>query len=118
MIFRSLMNRYQDYMPLRRQDSGSQGSPSKRSMRAVIILLSLVALLTISIFLSNIGAPSNVRDSPVNGIASQSHPWTKPAGLKIVALIFYGRRANVQILERYLRVMDRIYGANVTGEFG
>jgi|SRR5271154_3400435 len=33
------------------------------------------------------------------------HPgWKKPKTLNVVALVFYGRRANVQILERYLRV--------------
>jgi len=35
---------------------------------------------------------------------SKDGRWRKPAGLTVVALVFYGRRANVQILERYLRV--------------
>ena len=35
--------------------------------------------------------------------------WVKPNNLTVVALVFYGRRSNVQILERYLRVCHSIY---------
>ncbi|KAI2626442.1 hypothetical protein GGR54DRAFT_470636 [Hypoxylon sp. NC1633] len=36
--------------------------------------------------------------------------WKKPAGLKVVAMIFYGRRRNVDILDCYLRQNLAAYG--------
>jgi hypothetical protein len=34
--------------------------------------------------------------------------WEKPAELKVVALVFYGRRASVSILECYLKVREHL----------
>jgi len=98
-------NRYTDYMPLWARDSDQ----SKRRFRGLTIIgVSLLIVLLISVVWMNVGGS-------VDGIASSNDVigWRKPEGLQVVALVFYGRRANVQILERYLRVFFFIRVANI-----
>jgi hypothetical protein len=93
-----LFLRYQDYVPLWSQNSDISSQRRRKSLIIVGIGF-VVIILTAALLFSSRG---------LEGSASQlvhGGNWTKPAGLTVVALVFYGRRANVQILERYLRVL-------------
>lgn len=73
-----------------------------------MIGISILIILLILLVFSNLGSSDGTVDytagSGGKGIA-HSGSWRKPKGLNVVALVFFGRRANVQILERYLRVI-------------
>jgi hypothetical protein len=74
------------------------GRRSKIWLGIGVGLFVLISLL----FVRNGNAVSSHLTKPLKGYL---HPgWKKPKTLNVVALVFYGRRANVQILERYLRV--------------
>jgi hypothetical protein len=97
------LNRYQDYVPLWARDSDPTTSSRKRLKGLTVISISLLIIILIPLLFFNFGTVPEIPIPPHQGI-STSGTWTKPAGLTVVALVFYGRRANVQILERYLRV--------------
>jgi len=73
----------------------------------------LVFIIVLPVFPLDIGMPTldigSVRTAP------EVVGWHKPENLTIVALVFYGRRANVQLLERYLRVYLRFFFGFVLG---
>ena len=97
------LNRYQDYVPLWARDSDPATTSRRRLKGLTIISISLLIIILVPLLFFNIGTIPEAPIAPHRGV-STSGAWTKPHGLKIVALVFYGRRANVQILERYLRV--------------
>ena len=94
--------RYQDYVPLWTRDS-SEHRQQRRLKGFTIVGLSLLIIIFIPVFFLSKGSGSEDGNVVQHRHHQQVH-WTKPSGLNIVALVFYGRRANVQILERYLRV--------------
>lgn len=65
-----------------------------------VLGVSLAVILVVSLLLWGGDGRGRVQGEAVR----EESGWVKPAGLSVVALVFYGRRANVQILERYLRV--------------
>lgn len=91
--------RYQDYVPLWTRDTDA--SQRRRRKGFTIVGLSLLIIILIPFVLLSLRGPSSEEGTST---IVHSGKWTKPPGLTIVALVFYGRRANVQILERYLRV--------------
>src|SRR5277367_2551379 len=102
------INRYQDYVPLwAREGDSSPTATARRRKGCVIVGLSIVIIVLIPFILLSLGGTtgelmgSNTTWGELRG--SNGGTWKKPAGLTVVALVFYGRRANVQILERYLR---------------
>ena len=103
--------RYSDYMPLWARDNADQ---SKRRFKGITLIgVSLLFIVLVSVLWMS----SGTRVSDMIGASADvsipvSQVWRKPAGLQVVALVFYGRRANVQILERYLRVWDFWKGAD------
>jgi hypothetical protein len=97
------LNRYQDYVPLWARDSDPATSSRRRLKGLTVISISLLITILVPLLFFNIGTVPDIPIAPHKGV-STSGTWTKPAGLTVVALVFYGRRANVQILERYLRV--------------
>lgn len=102
--FESWINRYQDYMPLWARESEQF---HKRRFKALTLVgVSFLIILLVSLVWMN----SGVSDAIVSGgqVLVSGGNWRKPAGLQVVALVFYGRRANVQILERYLRVYPHV----------
>jgi hypothetical protein len=105
------LNRYQDYVPLWARDSDPATSSRRRLKGLTVISISLLITILIPLLFFNIGTVPEIPITPHKGV-STSGTWTKPAGLTVVALVFYGRRANVQILERYLRVCLRVLGTD------
>jgi hypothetical protein len=100
----TFLNRYQDYVPLWSKDIDS--TTRKRKLRAITVIgISFLIILLIPLVFFGFGSSegTEVVASQGKGMA-YSGSWRKPKGLMVVALVFYGRRANVQILERYLRV--------------
>jgi hypothetical protein len=102
-VLKALFGRYHEYMPLW---NDGEGKPIRRRKAVLGVLgvlgVSLVVILVASLLLWGDGG----RRPRVQGgmVREEDGGWIKPAGLSVVALVFYGRRANVQILERYLRV--------------
>src|SRR5579859_4960478 len=108
----SWISRYSDYMPLWAKESEGSATGGRRRLRAcTVILASVMIIILIPLVFLNMGGIATSRVYPHRGI-SYSGSWTKPHGMRIVALVFYGRRANVQVLERYLRVRHNVIGAN------
>ena len=70
------------------------------------LFLPVTFLVVLMIFITLIGMNRFYSDNHFGSgsVYAQSESWTKPQNLVVVALVFYGRRVNVQILERYLRV--------------
>ena len=100
-LSKSFISRYHDYMPLWARDSDSSQTLAQRRRRMCTIgVATLLVILLVPVFLLMFGGES--KDSQV--VQAGGSSWEKPAGLTVVALVFYGRRQNVQILERYLRV--------------
>jgi hypothetical protein len=66
----------------------------------------LLFIIVLPVFPLGIGMPS--LDISLSRTIEEPAGWQKPENLTIVALVFYGRRANVQLLERYLRVLSLI----------
>jgi hypothetical protein len=100
----TFLNRYQDYVPLWSKDIDS--TTRKRKLRAITVVgISFLIILLIPLVFFGFGSSegTEVVASQGKGMAYSGN-WRKPKGLMVVALVFYGRRANVQILERYLRV--------------
>ena len=112
----SWINRYHDYMPLWARDGGdtSPTASARRRKGCTIVALSILIIVLIPFILLSLGGTtedgtrwgsSGVMSGDLRGSSNGGGgKWKKPAGLTVVALVFYGRRANVQILERYLRV--------------
>jgi hypothetical protein len=104
----SWINRYQDYVPLWAKDTDA--TSRKRKLRGLTFVgISIFIILLIPLVFFGLGASDGTfvdASGGGNGAKGLAHSgsWTKPKGLTVVALVFYGRRANVQILERYLRV--------------
>ena len=72
-----------------------------------MIGICILIILLIPLLFFNLGSTEGAVDytgAAGGGVAGGKGNWRKPVGLNVVALVFYGRRANVQILERYLRV--------------
>lgn len=65
-------------------------------MYAMIVLAMLLALLLLNRL--GIGLRRNPWEPP-----SEVALWTKPEGFKIIGLVFFGRRATVEILDCYLK---------------
>jgi hypothetical protein len=111
----SWINRYHDYMPLWARDGGdtSPTASARRRKGCTIVALSILIIVLIPFILLSLGgmtedgtrgSTSGVMSGDLRGSNGGGGKWQKPAGLTVVAFVFYGRRANVQILERYLRV--------------
>ena len=94
--------RYQNYAPLWASSPQSSKEQRRRGFAIVGLCLLVISLLYLG------GSVPDVRNSDKRHQQGEIKPvsgsWTKPPGLTVVAHVFYGRRANVQILERYLRV--------------
>jgi len=88
---------------------------NRRRLKWLVLagLSMLVFIIVLPVFPLDIGMPTldigSVRTAP------EVVGWHKPENLTIVALVFYGRRANVQLLERYLRVYLRFFFGFVLG---
>ena len=93
-------NRYQDYMLVWARDEDNS-STARRRKGCMIVALSILIIVLIPFILLGLGTTTG---EGVSELSRSGLKWSKPAGLHVVALVFYGRRANVQILERYLRV--------------
>jgi hypothetical protein len=92
-------------MPLWPKDS----EQSRRRFRGLTIMgVSLLLILFVSLLWLNSGTTDGIVSNGQD-VENLNNGWKKPEGLQIVALVFYGRRANVQILERYLRVFAFIH---------
>ena len=104
----SWINRYHDYVPLWAREGGdsSPGASARRRRGCTIVGLSILIIVLIPFILLSLGG-TTTGDLMGTGTSGElgGGKWRKPAGLTVVALVFYGRRANVQILERYLRVL-------------
>jgi len=108
------INRYQDYVPLWPTKDTDQTSRRRRLRGLTVLAISVLVVILVPLVFFGLGtADAVVREGGgaaagvggANGVAhSGGGRWRKPDGLMVVALVFYGRRANVQILERYLRV--------------
>jgi Na+/proline symporter len=108
------INRYQDYVPLWPAKDTDQTSRRRRLRGLTVLAISVLVVILVPLVFFGLGtADAVVREGGgaaaaaggANGVAhSGGGSWRKPDGLMVVALVFYGRRANVQILERYLRV--------------
>lgn len=101
----AFLNRYQDYVPLWSKDV--DGISRKRKLRGLtVVAISFLIILLIPLMFFGLGSDGHGTEEIHSGTKGIAHSgnWRKPTGLTVVALVFYGRRANVQILERYLRV--------------
>jgi hypothetical protein len=87
-----------------------QGDDLGDKLKALVPLQHLVSSLE---SLENLGPPKPSPLSNQHGRLNSSEPhgfkglqaprWTKPEGIKIIALVFYGRRETVSILDCYLK---------------
>jgi hypothetical protein len=78
--------------------SDSDGKPIRRQKALSILAVSLlIILIPVTLLLLAGSNGEGLEQGELDG-------GVKSAGLKVVGLVFYGRRANVQVLERYLRV--------------
>jgi hypothetical protein len=107
------LSKYRNYMPLQWPsfESDVAKSTSPRRVRALLfVLASILLVFLVVVFFGYLVSVPSVAPSIQH--SNTTSGWVKPPGLTIVALIFYGRRANVQILERYLRVMFSLERVN------
>lgn len=108
-VIPSWLNRYQSYVPLwSKEDLQTR----RRIKGCTMIVITVLVIILIPMVFLNIGGGTEAEvdvaeESPF--VAPLTPSWTKPEGLTVVAMVFYGRRQNVQILERYLRVPPRLY---------
>jgi Na+-driven multidrug efflux pump len=86
-------------MPLWARDADSSQTMAQRRRWTMTFAGALLIVLLIPVFLLTFGGDNNPSQ-----VLQAGSSWVKPQGLTVVALVFYGRRQNVQILERYLRV--------------
>ena len=119
----SWINQYQDYMPLWVRDGDiSPMATARRRKGRTIVGLSILIIVLIPFILLSLGRTGEGIGNAKAELSPSNGPWSKPAGLTVVALVFYGRRANVQILERYLRVQPLvsvlIFPEKFGGEWG
>lgn len=105
------ITRYHDYVPLwAREGDSSPAATARRRKGCTVIGLSILIIVLIPFILLSLGTSTgdlmgnSTTAAELAGGSRGGSKWRKPAGLTVVALVFYGRRANVQILERYLRV--------------
>jgi hypothetical protein len=96
-----LLARYQDYVPLWK---GREEGARRGKLRSATVLTGVGVVVFLLLMMVWINSGSLKVD---NALASGNVATGKPIGMEIVGLVFYGRRANVQILERYLRVRLR-----------
>ena len=113
-VWMHLTNRYRDYVPLWFKEANFLSS---RKQFKVIVVVCLFMVFMITMHLQSKETINVVTEStieiPVETVVQTpiitKESWKKPTRLTVVALVFYGRRENVQILERYLRVSTSFY---------
>lgn len=115
------LSKYRNYVPLQWSFDSEVTKSSSRRFRAIAFLGgAFVIILIATLFIFNLGSITsvNTKDDGPHGGSVTAYGWTKPAGLMVVAIVFYGRRSNVQILERYLRVPLLYLVLLTVGKFG
>jgi hypothetical protein len=101
------VGRYRSYVPLWNKDAELQ--PRRRLKVCSAIAVCFLVMVMGLVFIRS-GAPTEEvvvelpPPPPPPSEIVEPPRWKKPDGMTVVALVFYGRRQNVQILERYLRV--------------